>query len=139
MNNHYDHWRNVPMAQWPWANFSPAEWADSRSNRIYYVPDFMDRLQKLRTALGFALPITSGYRTPEHDDAIGGAGIHPLGQAADFNVWGKEAYHVLRYAAAFGFTGIGDKQHGPYRRRFIHLDDLEDSPEHPRPWKWSYK
>jgi hypothetical protein len=35
-----------------------------------------------------------------------------------------------------GFSGIGVSQKGD--SRFIHLDDLEDSNERPRPWVWSY-
>jgi hypothetical protein len=43
---------------------------------------------------------------------------------------------VLRAALNAGFTGIGVKQKG--KGRFIHLDDIEDSGDRPRPWVWSY-
>lgn len=138
MNDHFNHWRDVPKKVWPWGNFSPAEMACRKTGRVFIVPEFMDLLQKLRTKLGFALPVNSGYRTWEHDKAIRGAGIHPLGVAADINVWGEKAYHVMRLAPAFGFTGIGVRAHGPYRSRFLHLDAVDDE-THPRPCVWSYR
>jgi hypothetical protein len=36
-------------------------------------------------------------------------------------------------------TGIGVAQRGPHDKRFIHLDDLKNSEQNPRPWIWSYK
>jgi len=30
-------------------------------------------------------------------------------------------------------------QRGAHGKRFIHLDTMEDSDTHPRPWVWSYK
>ena len=41
------------------------------------------------------------------------------------------------FIPAMGMTGIGIKQHGPHNKRFIHLDNLDNS-THPRPTIWSY-
>lgn len=138
MNNHYNHWRDVPMSVWPWVNFSPAEMADRKTGAVFFVPDFMDLLQRLRSTLGFPLTVNSGYRTLDHDRAIGGANVHPSGEAVDIGIWGEDAFHLIRLAPAMGFIGIGIKQHGPYKGRFIHLDTLDDD-DHPRPRIWSYK
>jgi len=138
MNAHYNHWRDVPMTSWSWTNFSPAEMADRRSGQVFIVPDFMDLLQRLRSTLGFPLIINSAYRTLDHDRAIGGANVHPSGEAVDIGIWGERAYDLVRIASGFGFTGIGIKQHGSYKGRFVHLDTINDD-DHPRRWIWSYK
>ena len=48
-------------------------------------------------------------------------------------------YRLIRIAIEAGMTGIGISQRGPHEKRFIHLDDMDNSGEHPRPWVWSYK
>lgn len=98
---------------------------------------FMARLEALRAELGRPLPVTSGYRCPEHDRAIGGAGVHPQGHAADLAVAGADAVRLVRAALELGFTGIGLHQKGPLAARFVHLDDLSGGP-HPRPRLWTY-
>jgi hypothetical protein len=40
-------------------------------------------LHPLRERLGRPLRVTSGYRSRAHDEAIGGAGVHPSGAAVD--------------------------------------------------------
>ena len=39
-----------------------------------------------------------------------------------------------------GMTGIGRRQHGAHKGRFIHLDNLETDLKVPRvrPWEWTY-
>ncbi len=81
------------------------------------------------------MSITSGFRCPEHDKAIGGAGVHPTGQAADIAISGENAYHMLNAALLHGMTGIGQKQHGPYEDRFMHLD-ATTGPLRPRVWTY---
>lgn len=131
---------DAALAEWRWANFTPAEMACKGTGRLLIVPAFMDRLQRLRTAFGKPMPITSGYRTPEYNSAVsrtGRDGPHTHARAVDVAVSGGDALDLVRLALAHGFTGIGIKQHGPHAGRFIHLDDLT-APEHPRPRIWSY-
>ena len=106
----------------------------------------MDRLQLLRSHLGFPLTITSGYRSPRHsiEAAKVAPGTHAKGRAVDIACMGIGTYEVLTEALVVGFTGIGVKQNGYTRRgtmenRFLHLDDLSYG-EHtvPRPSIWSY-
>ena len=103
--------------------------------------DFMSKLIELRKKFNEPMIITSGYRHPAHNMAIGGArySAHTKGRAVDVSITGKEAYRLVRLALDAGMTGIGVAQRGPVIKRFIHIDDLEDSDENPRPLIWSYK
>lgn len=103
--------------------------------------DFMMILDWIRRNCGFPLLIKSGYRCHAHDKAIGGAGVHPMGVASDFGVYGKLADRVLElaYRKGSGITGKGIHQTGPYIGTIIHLDSmLLNSDIHPRPWLWTY-
>ena len=102
---------------------------------------FMSKLIELRKKFNEPMIITSGYRHPAHNMAIGGArySAHTKGRAVDVSITGKEAYRLVRLAFDAGMTGIGVAQRGPIIKRFIHIDDLEDSDENPRPLIWSYK
>ncbi len=126
------------MIDWSiYANFTEAEMrCKCGCGRADMDPDFMNHLQRVRDAYGRPMPITSGYRCPEHDRAIGGAGVHPTGRAADTAVSGEDTYHLLKTALVMGMRGIGQKQHGPYASRFMHLDDL-DGPMRPRVWTYT--
>lgn len=55
-------------------------------------------LQTLRTHLGRSVDITSGFRTPALDRAVGGsgAGQHVLGEAADIVVDGMSSLDLAR-------------------------------------------
>lgn len=95
-------------------------------------PEFMARLQALRSTYGKPMMITSGYRCTQHPverDKIH-PGMHTTGLAADVGVSGAEALSVLRLALEAGFRGIGVQQKG--NGRFLHLD-LRESPA-----IWSY-
>ena len=140
------HYSQLPTdsMNWPWPNFTPKEMADRVDGALVIDPRFMDRLQALRTKLGFPFSLSSAYRTPEHDRHIGGAGVHPQGCAVDIRVAGQRAYVLLQAAMEVEFSGIGISQRGSYNGRFIHLDDLENTYDqatntgHPRPRIWSY-
>lgn len=100
---------------------------------------FIDMLDDLREACGFAMPVNSGYRCPDHNAKVsstGRTGPHTTGRAVDIRVSRKEAYELLMWASRMGFTGIGVKQHGEVR--YIHLDNLPAAEGQPRPTIWSY-
>jgi len=97
----------------------------------------MRRLENLRAEIGRPLPVSSGYRCPVHDAAVGGAGTHPSGHAVDLLVSGPAAFRLVALAVRHGMTGIGVMQRGPEGARFVHLDDLGEG-AHPRPRIWSY-
>jgi zinc D-Ala-D-Ala carboxypeptidase len=120
---------------WRWQNFTPAEFACSCCGTVYVSESFMDRLQALRSRSGVPMPISSGYRCPDHNATVSGTGRdgpHTTGRAADVAVSRQSAFIILGLAFDEEFTGIGVKQKG--NGRFLHLDDLD----HNRPALWSY-
>lgn len=89
--------------------------------------EFMGKLVQLRETIGFPLPVTSGYRCPEHNLAVGDTGAsgpHTTGCAVDIAVSRDRATRLVRLALGMGFLGIGLKQHGPESCRFVHLDTV---------------
>ena len=103
--------------------------------------DFIEKIEKIRVACGFPIPVTSAARCKTYNAQVsesGSDGPHTTGRAIDLGVHGGLAFMVLKQALLHGITGIGLKQHGPYNKRFVHLDDLPDAPGRPRPSPWSY-
>lgn len=98
-------------------------------------PEFMAKLQALRTAYGKPMRITSGFRCAEHPIEAKKAqpGAHASGCACDVGVEGADAHRLLTLALQLGFSGIGVQQKGG--GRFIHLDILTSGV---RPTVWSY-
>lgn len=133
----YPRWQDVPAALWDFEFFSPKEMACRRSGSIKVARSFMLKLDRLRRLHGRPLRVNSGYRSPEHDAAIGGAGVHPTGHAVDLGVKGA-VQELIVPAVGLGFTGIGLQQKGDHASRFIHLDDLKGTARRPRPWLWTY-
>lgn len=68
-------------------------------------------LQCIREHFGKAVTITSGYRTPAHNAAVGGAksSQHLLGRAADIRVEGVSVENVAAYAESLmpEWGGVG--------------------------------
>ena len=68
-------------------------------------------LQCIREHFGKAVTITSGYRTPAHNAAVGGAksSQHLLGRAADIRVQGVSVEDIAAYAERLmpDWGGIG--------------------------------
>lgn len=101
---------------------------------------FMRMLGRLRRALGVPLPVTSGYRCPDHNEAVSGSksrtGPHTTGCAVDIACDGVLAFRIVAKAVEMGFTGVGIKQRG--RARFVHLDALNKLDGFVRPIIWTY-
>ncbi len=123
-----------------WVNFTRDEFKCHCGNCVNEIQDsFIDRMQKLRTLLGFPLSITSGYRCPAYNAKVSGTGLtgpHTKGRAADIAVSREQAFRLVSMASTLGFTGIGVSQKG--NSRYIHLDDLPAASGQPRPTIWSY-
>ena len=91
-------------------------------------------LQRMREIIGKPIVITSGYRNPEHNRAIGGAvpspasegSQHLYGKAADIAVVGMSGERLASVARQAGFTGIG------IARTWCHVD-VRDTPA-----EWRY-
>ena len=100
---------------------------------------FMNKIEVLREQLGFPFPVNSAYRCPEHpiEARKSSPGAHATGHAIDIGVSRKQGYELVEAAMkSEKFKGIGINQKG--NSRFIHLDDIENSPTRPRPTIWSY-
>jgi zinc D-Ala-D-Ala carboxypeptidase len=83
-------------------------------------PEFMLKLQRLRTTVGVVFTVSSGYRTAEFNARIGGApeSLHLVGKAADIEhkAWdGATKHKFVSAALALGFSL------GIYRKHF-HVD-----------------
>ena len=113
-------WNNIK-------HFSPEEFMCSHCGKVYMKESFMYALDQLRDACDFPFVVNSGYRCPDHNDAIsssGRDGPHTTGYAADIAVMGEKAYLLIAK--------------GSHNQRFVHLDTLNESTTRPRPWVWTY-
>lgn len=137
----FKHHSEVSDQEWPWPNFTPKEMADRKSGELLIDPNFMNWLQTVREEYALPMHITSGYRTPEHQQLLPGgriSGAHVDAMAVDVKVYGWHAHKLISVACDLGAFGIGVHQHGNYRNRYLHLDRWTKSPENTRPMLWSY-
>ena len=119
---HIDDWERwfdiEPDWESRWPNFTPEELRCRGTGQLLLVPTSLDKLQSIRTGLGFSFPITSAGRAPEYNAIVskktGLVGPHTTGRAWDLRLFGENAYRVIAAAHGHGFTGIGVKQHGPH-------------------------
>jgi uncharacterized protein YcbK (DUF882 family) len=82
-------------------------------------PGLLERLEDLREALGRPIIVTSGYRCPAHNRAVGGAArsLHMAGRAADVTAALGEQARVAEIARELWLTEILPGG----RRNYIHL------------------
>lgn len=82
-------------------NFRVKEFACSDgSDPIFVAPELVKVLQKIRSHFGKSVTITSAYRTPTKNKAVGGETYsqHLYGTAADIKVQGVSPKKVAQYA-----------------------------------------
>lgn len=91
------------------ANFNLREFVSPDTGTVKIVPLLVERLQAFRDKVGKPVLVTSGYRTLEHNAAIGGFpnSYHTQGLAADIVVAGMSSAAMAEVAKAVGFTGVG--------------------------------
>ncbi len=83
------------------ANFKVREFAcTDGSDPIFIDSDLVKVLQKIRNHFGKSVTITSAYRTPTKNKAVGGTTYsqHQYGTAADIKVKGVTPKKVAQYA-----------------------------------------
>ena len=83
---------------------------------------FLQMLDDARGIAGIPFTITSGYRTKEHNEKVGGVSnsSHLVGKAADIKVGnGSERYIILNALIQAGFRRLGVAQ------SFLHCDNDE--------------
>lgn len=93
-------------------NFKVREFAcTDGSDPIFIDSELVTILQKIRTHFGASVTITSAYRTPAKNKAVGGQTYsqHLYGKAADIKVKGVTPKQVAAYAEELlpGKGGIG--------------------------------
>ncbi len=91
-------------------NFWLHEFVCSRTDTVKIHPELIRRLQIIRDHFGVPCIITSGYRSPEHNRAIGGVpgGTHEQGLAADIQLLGVTPEGVANFAEdVFADGGLG--------------------------------
>ena len=87
---------------------------------------FIDRLEEVRKVYGKPMYITSGYRCPAHNQAVGGVpeSAHVDGVAADIGCsLAADRMRLVEIAIGEGFRRIG------IAKTFIHLDISETLPQ----------
>lgn len=102
-------------------NFKVKEFAcTDGSDPIFIDSDLVNILQKIRSHFGKSVTITSAYRTPTKNKAVGGEEYsqHLYGKAADIKVSGIAPKSVAAYAEKLlpGKGGIGTYS------TFTHID-----------------
>jgi uncharacterized protein YcbK (DUF882 family) len=106
----------------------PPAWVVNNLTRLAH------RLQGIRDLLGLPVLINSGYRTAEHNRAVGGVknSFHLKGMAADIIIPGMPAAEVQRHLRNWQ-GGMGSYAHfthvdiRPYRARWTQLLSPESS------------
>lgn len=103
------------------ANFRVREFAcTDGSDPIFIDSELVNVLQKIRSHFGKSVTITSAYRTPGRNKAVGGQvySQHLYGKAADIKVKGVTPKKVADYAETLlkGKGGIGTYS------TFTHID-----------------
>ena len=116
----FRHFRDVPDSLWRWKNFSPAEIACRGTGQLKLHPEALDKLQALRDQLGKPLIVRSGYRSPKHNRAVGGAprSKHMDGTAFDIAMSNHDPAAFEAAAREVGFLGFGFYP----RSGFMHID-----------------
>jgi hypothetical protein len=120
MTKIYKSWKDFPKSEWRWPSFSPEELACRGTGNLMIDPRAMDKLQALRTKLGKPMIVNSGYRSPKHNKAVGGASnsMHMQGIAFDVRMDNHDPETYIAAALAVGFKGIGTYP----KQNFVHVD-----------------
>lgn len=102
-------------------NFHLKEWECSCSDCTETLVDLdhVTKLQQLRSDLGASIKITSAYRCPKHNAAVGGSANsrHKVGDATDIQVSGMDPTAVQDACEHFDGLGRYDS--------FTHVDSRE--------------
>ena len=112
--NHYDYNDSTQLS--PHFNAREFRCSCGKSHETLIASELVDKLEQLYTALNCSkIIVTSGYRCPEHDKAVGGtsSGQHTKGTAADVCCYGHDGQPISSKtvcckAQDLGFTGIAN-------------------------------
>jgi uncharacterized protein YcbK (DUF882 family) len=100
-------------------HFTAAEFRCKHCGKLIVDPKLIVKLEELRHAIGDKpIIVTSGYRCPVHNKAVGGVtnSQHMQGKAADIYVNGMSSVDLARKARQVGFSFV------KVYRGWIHVD-----------------
>jgi zinc D-Ala-D-Ala carboxypeptidase len=100
--------------------YSEFDSPDEKGSYINMDVDFLNKLAKARQSASIAFKITSGYRTPSHNEKVGGvpSSSHTKGHAVDiYAPTSRQKYIIINALLQAGFDRIG------VAKNFIHVDD----------------
>ena len=112
--NHYDYNDSTQLS--PHFNAKEFRCQCGKTHETLIASELVDKLEQLYTALNCSkIIVTSGYRCPEHDKAVGGtsSGQHTKGTAADVCCYGQDGQPISSKtvcckAQDLGFGGIAN-------------------------------
>ena len=89
-------------------NFKLYEFQSPDTQTVMLDPELLGRLQNVRDRLARPVNVASGYRTPAHNAAVGGApgSFHMKGMAADITVKGITIDQLADTCKQAGFRGV---------------------------------
>ena len=82
--------------------------------------EFLNKLAAARKSAAVGFKITSGYRTPKHNEKVGGvpSSSHTKGHAVDiYAPTSRQKFIIINSLLQAGFNRIG------VAKNFIHVDD----------------
>jgi len=89
-------------------HFLLSEFASHDTGEVMVEPELIVRLEKVRQLLNLPIVVDSGYRTPEHNAAVGGVpkSLHRKGLAVDIKCAFVSLPLLLAAAIWAGFPGV---------------------------------
>lgn len=131
--------RTMTAADWATIkHFTPQEFAAPDKMGL----EFMFWLDRLRVAAGVPMVITSSYRSPDHNAAVGGATdsahIDVPCNAVDIGERPRRDdpnWNFSRYSIVSNAILLGCKRIGTYADGSLHLDMTHDRRPSPRMWR----
>ncbi len=100
--------------------YSEFDSADESGSYINMDVGFLNKLSKARELAAIGFKITSGYRSPAHNEKVGGvpSSSHTIGRAVDiYAPTSRQKYIIINALLQAGFNRIG------VAKNFIHVDD----------------
>ena len=100
--------------------YSEFDSPDQKGSYKHMDVEFLNKLAQARKIAAVGFKITSGYRSPEHNEKVGGVAnsSHTLGHAVDiYAPTSRQKYIIINALLQAGFDRIG------VAKNFIHVDD----------------
>ena len=112
------------IRNWDFTYFKPHEFASKGDGQVKISGKVVQGLDNVRSALGYPIKITSGYRDHAHNKRIKGASNsqHVHGKAVDINLNGMDEEQRTQLMVALikeGFTSFGSYTRSP---NMLHAD-----------------